>query len=251
MIGFDPSLRDKENWARLSDVFIKFEYGLDDILINFAAHVRRRELARFISHYELFKEVVDLPGCVVEVGVSRGGSFFTWAKLLETFCPGDRTRKVFGFDHFEGNQEFQPKDGRLVPGPYNKVVGGFRAPRAAIESLNAISNDDNFVPGNQRSVLVVGDVVSTLPEFLEQQPGLRISLLHLDVDLYKPTKIALNMLMPLVVTGGIVVLDEYGLIPWQGESVAVEEYFESVGRRPVIKKHPYVPTPHGYFRKDW
>lgn len=248
---FDPAKRDNDNWTRLESVFEEHNYSLSDTLVNFPAHVRRRELARFISHYELFKEVIDLPGCVVELGVSYGSSFFTWAKLMETFCTNDRSRKVFGFDHFQGNQNFTSEDGKLIPGPFNKVVGGFKAPQYAIEKLNDIANDDCVVPGNKRSSLVIGDVLETIPQFLEDNPGLRISLLHIDIDLYEPTKFALEKLLPLVVTGGMVVLDEYGLIPWQGESLAVEEYLKEHGKSVVIKKHPFVPTPHGYFIKNW
>jgi len=249
--NFDPQKRDEDNWDRLETLFQDHDYSLSDILINFPSHVRRRELANFVSHYELFKPTIDLPGCIVEFGVSRGGSFFTWAKLLETFCTGDRSKKVFGFDHFEGNQHFVEEDGKLIPGAFQKVVGGFKAPKEAIEELNSIANDDNFVPGNRRSNLIIGDLMETLPDFLTENPGLRISLLHIDVDLYEPTKFLLEQVMPLVVTGGVVILDEYGLIPWQGETKAVEEYFASIGRVVHIKKHPYVPTPHGYFVKDW
>nr|MBK7063963.1 hypothetical protein [Deltaproteobacteria bacterium] len=55
-------------------------------------------MARFLAHFELFKQVIDLPGCVVEMGVYRGLSPLTWAKLMETSCPGDRSRRIFGFD---------------------------------------------------------------------------------------------------------------------------------------------------------
>lgn len=249
--AFDPYQRDRDYWTRLQGAFTANDYSLEEILINFPAHVRRRELARFIAHYELFKIVEDLPGCILEFGVSRGASFFTWSKLLETFCPTDRSRRVFGFDHFLGNQDFAAEDGRLIEGVFQKTVGGFKAPQSALQELNDLANLDNLVPGNVRSQLIIGDLVETLPPFLQEHPGLRISLLHLDVDLYRPTLFALELLMPLVVPGGVVVLDEYGLIPWAGESTAVDEYFSKIGRSPNIRHQKYVPTPHGYFVKDW
>lgn len=34
--------------------------------------------------------------------------------------------------------------------------------------------------------LVIGAAELTIPKFVEEQPGLQISVLHLDVDMYKP-----------------------------------------------------------------
>ena len=45
------------------------------------------------------------------------------------------------------------------------------------------------------------------------------------------------------------VLDEYGLMPWQGESNAVDEYFAQEIEKPLIKKYPFSSQPHGYFIK--
>jgi len=56
--------------------------------------------------------------------------------------------------------------------------------------------------------------------------------------------VALNCLFPKIVTGGLLLIDDYGVFP--GETRAVEEYFQS---QPVdIKKLPFADTPH-YVRK--
>jgi Macrocin-O-methyltransferase (TylF) len=241
--------RDEEFW-RLIDALPVTKRSMVE---EFPSFIRRRELARLIAHYELFKNVVDLPGCVVELGVYRGASFFTWAKLMETFCPGDRSRKVFGFDWFEGLQQFTDKDGTTAgaaAATSHKHVGGYTSDRDLIDALVTAHNQDNLVPGIERCRLVPGDVTHTIPQFLEQHPGLRISLLHFDLDLYEPTLFGLKHLYPLVVPGGVVAFDEYGLIPWEGESRAVEDYFASVGARPpALRKFPFSQQPHGYFIK--
>src|SRR5690348_12477166 len=82
-----------------------------DVIENAAVFIRRRDLARILSHYELFRHVIDLPGVIVDLGIYRGASFFTWTKLMETFCPNDRTRRVYGFDWFEGLHDFASQDG--------------------------------------------------------------------------------------------------------------------------------------------
>jgi hypothetical protein len=186
----------------------------------------------------------------VECGVYRGSSFFTWSKMMEIFCPGDRQRKVFGFDGFVGLQGMTEKDGAMLESA-GKTIGGYSASAVEdeVKELVRITNNDNLLPGNERCRLIVGDVKETLPKFLNENPGLRISLLHLDMDIYEPTLFALRALFPLVVKGGLVVFDEYGMMPWEGESAAAEEYFKEIGIEPVLKKLSYSSQPHGYFVK--
>ena len=246
MPGPDYAERDAAHWARLAGLAAGFSTA--DLLTDFPAYVRRRDLVRLLAHYELFKLIVDLPGCVVEAGVFRGASFFTWAKLMETFCPGDRSRRVYGFDHFAGLQDFAAEDGRL-DARADKAVGGYASSLTNIETLVALHNDDGLIPGVERCRIIDGDVKATLPRFLDDHPGLRIALLHLDMDLYEPTKAALELLFDRVLTGGVIVLDEYGLVPWEGETRAVDEFLEGRGLAPVIRKFPFAPRPHGYFIK--
>lgn len=246
---FDGNLRDKNYWKILSEIQKNRNYSLEDMLRQWPAYVMRRDLPRFLSHYELFKKVVDLPGCIIDLGVWKGTSFFTWSSLLEIFTPYDRSRKVYGFDTFAGLQKFDQKDGKNDE-TVQKNVGGYFATEDEVANLVEIHNSDNMIPGTKRSNLVVGDIKDTLPTFLEKNPGLRISLLHFDMDLYEPTLKALEILYPRVLAGGVICFDEFGLVPWQGETLAVEEYFKKINIRPVIKKHPFAQTPHGYFIKD-
>jgi hypothetical protein len=245
---FDAKKRDERYWRKIDELSTKRSYSRADLLRNFPAYVMRRDIPRFLSHYELFKMIVDLPGCIIDLGIYRGSSFFTFAKLMETFCASDRSRYVFGFDHFRGLERFSDQDGSLDDS-VQKHEGGYRATREEIESLVDIHNSDNLTPGTRRCVLVNGDITETIPRFLEEYPGLKVALLHFDMDLYTPTKLALEHLYPLVLKGGVVCFDEYGLVPWQGETRAVDEYFAALGEAPLIRKHPFAHTPHGYIVK--
>ena len=246
---FDYRARDAYYWDRLEQLKAEEGMTLPDMLMNWPSYVRRRELPRFLAHYELFKQVIDLPGCIVECGVFRGASLFTWTKLMETFCPGDRNRKIYGFDHFEGLTDFNAKDGADVPDHFHKEHGGWKASARHARVLTELANLDGLMPGLDRCELIEESVMTALGPFVERHPGLRISLLYLDMDIYEPTLEALRLLYPLVVKGGIVALDEYGLQPWEGESRAAEEYFASIGEAPVWRKFPTAVLPGGYFVK--
>ena len=156
---------------------------------------------------------------------------------MEIFCATDRRRYVYGFEHFKGLTDFHEKDGAMDPRD-GKTPAGFITEdvRGEILELLDIHNSDNLIPGVKRSFLIEGDVQETIPKFLEETPGIRISLLHLDSDLYLPTKITLEHMFERVVRGGVVVFDEYGLVPWEGESRAADEYFDKIGYKPNWKR---------------
>ena len=71
--------------------------------------------------------------------------------------------------------------------------------------------------------LVKGDATKTIPEYVESHPELIISLLYLDFDIYEPTRIALEYLLPLVPKGGVIGFDELNQKKWQGETIALKE----------------------------
>jgi hypothetical protein len=68
---------------------------------------------------------------------------------------------------------------------------------------------------------IVGKVEETLIDEVNLPES--IAILRLDTDWYESTRIELEQLFPLVVAGGIVIIDDYG--KWAGSRAAVDEYF--------------------------
>ena len=87
--------------------------------------------------------------------------------------------------------------------------------------------------------LVKGDVTQTIPEYLKNNPHLKISLLNMDTDVYEPAVVILEQLYSRIVTGGILVLDDYGVFP--GETKAVDEFFKD--QKIEIQKFSFALTP--------
>ena len=235
-------------WREIAAAVEQHRIPLRDVLESFAIYARRINITRFLAHYELFRMVADTPGCIVECGVYQGNSLFAFAKFLEIFSPGDRIRHVIGFDSFRGFESFSPQDGPEYPNR-SKVIGGWNPAtfRDCFYRFVDIHHADQFVPHSPRIFVVEGDVRETVPRYVTDNPGLRIALLHLDIDLYEPNLVALQHLYPLVVPGGVVVLDEYGMTEWGGESKAFEEYFGP--EQPKMRKFPWTSTPGGFFVK--
>lgn len=195
------------------------------------SHVTR--LAKMVAHYELYKMIVALPGHVVECGVYKGASFLrfvTFREILES----PYSRKIVGFDAFG---QF-PRNGE---DPNNKAF----IDRFAAEGGGGISRESLLEvlahKGLKNIELIEGDVCSTVPKYATDHPELRIALLHVDVDVYRPTQVILDQLFDRIVLGGLLVLDDYGTVT--GETQAVDEFFLKTGTKLWVEKLPISHVP--------
>lgn len=222
---------------------------IDEILTDFPIYVRRMDLTRFVVRYDLFRLAMEVPGFFVEIGVYKGEGLLTWAKLIDMMCPGDTLRRVVGFDNFAGFEDFHVNDGAQTA-VGDKRVGGWNPAHAKeeLEYFIQLFQQDRFLPRSNMIELVVGDVRQTARKYVEENPGMRIALLNLDVDLYEPTLAALEALYPLVAPGGVVLVDEYGAKAWPGPAQALTDYFGS--RMPRLRKNPLFTLPGAYFIKE-
>ena len=218
------------------------------VMNSLSLYMRRIHIGKLLGLYEAYRMVSDLPGSVVELGVFKGESLLWFARLMEMLNSNDRSSYVIGFDNFRGFEALHEKDG-AADTQVDKVVGGW-SPADYYEDLLALINafDNDRMAGQKARIrLVEGDICKTVPTFASEHPGTRIKLLNLDCDMYEPTLAGLKHLYPMVVPGGVVLLDEYAFEEFPGESAAVEEYFGE--RMPVIRKFPFYSNPGGYFVK--
>lgn len=179
-------------------------------------------MAKLLAHYELYRQIVDLPGAIVELGVYKGASlmrFASFRQLLENAY----SRMVVGFDAFGSF----PSDGvaEATDQAFIKrfeAAGGDGISRAGLQDLLDAK-------GFANTTLVEGNVFDTIPQFLEAHPALKIALLHLDMDVYEPTAFALDRLLPHMARGGLVVFDDYALL--KGATRAADEACDRLGVR--------------------
>jgi hypothetical protein len=239
---------DEDIWKRIEQVSIKSQLTFPELIELWPLFLRRVSLSRTVALYEIFKIIKDVPGNIVECGVFRGQSLSLFRQLIEVFNHGDSLKKIIGFDTFEGFRNLSDQDGP-DDSLRAKFAGGWDSSQFLpyLEELLEIMQLDSYLPRVKRVELIKGDVTITVPEYIKKNPGLRISLLNLDLDLYEPTLVALKHLFPLVTVGGIVILDEYAMTGFPGESAAFDEFFSKL--TPALKKFNFTPTPGGYFVK--
>jgi hypothetical protein len=196
-------------------------------LENFPKYVRRQTLSKFLARAEIYRKIVGIHGSVVDCGVNAGCSLMTFAQLSAVWEPVNYTRKVIGFDTFEGLTGVSDKDMSENTSSHVRE-GGFAAP-GYFEDIQKATElyDGNRMLGHIPKVeLVKGDIRKTLPSYLEANRHLVVSLLHLDMDIYEPTKIALELLRPRMPKGAVIIFDELNQKGYPGETQAV---FDSVG----------------------
>lgn len=207
---------------------------------NFTRFASIPSLSRFLARYEIFQKIIEVPGVVIDAGVFHGFSLFTWAKLSAILEPTNHTRRIVGFDTFAGFPSVASEDESSVSESMHE--GGYHGSaeaeiQAAIDAFD-INRPLNHIP---KVELVAGDVCETAPQYLVDNPHLVVSLLHLDVDLFEPTKALLETFVPRMPKGAVIIFDELNSPFFPGETQAVLDYL-GLNERPIRKLpfHPWI-----------
>jgi hypothetical protein len=211
---------------KLPDPKKAFEYEND-----FYLSCDTTRFSKFIAHYELFRMIKGLPGAIVECGVFKGASLARFAGFRELFG-GASAHKVIGFDTFGPFPETEHQDDMKYRDNFVQHAGDQSISKEQmIEVLKQKRCEQNVD-------LAEGDITQTVPQYVKDNPHLKIALLNLDTDIYEPAVTILEHLWPRIVKGGVLILDDYGTFP--GETQAVDEYFKG---KADIKKFPFAMTP--------
>ena len=179
--------------------------------------VRRWNLIKSLHYINQNK----LEGDIVECGIWRGGNLFLAKKIQDLYYKNIK-RTFYGYDTFEGMPEPSIYDGQKIIQIYkNFLKKSERWTKASLEDVeNSIKklflSLDNFN-------LIKGKVEDTLID--KKNLPSKISLLRLDTDFYQSTKVELEILYPLLVQKGVLIIDDYG--DFIGCRKAVDDYFSN------------------------
>ncbi len=137
-------------------------------------------------------------GLYLEFGVFQGKSI----NLISSTLPD---KIIYGFDSFEGLPETWWREDKYPKGHF--------------------SLEGNLPQVNENVRLIKGWFNETLPDFVKEHPE-PCAFIHIDCDIYSSTKTVLDILRNQIVSGTIIVFDEYFNYPgWQeGEYKAFMEF---------------------------
>jgi O-methyltransferase len=180
----------------------------------------------------------EIPGPFVECGVWRGGSAMVMGRVLAEL--GVTDRDIYLYDTYAGMTPPSDVDVDLYGASAGTILAstekrpGDRANLWCIASqADVAANLEQSGYPMDRFHLVTGTVEETIPA---QAPA-SIALLRLDTDWYTSTKHEIEQLYPRLVSGGVLLIDDYG--HWAGCRRAVDEYFATLKPAPLLHRIDY------------
>jgi len=161
-----------------------------------------------------------IPGAIVECGVWRGGSMMAAARTLQLL--GETDRELYLFDTFEGMSAPTELDVDLAGQQAANLLAASDREGPGIWVYVSLEDVQKAVgtvgyPAS-RIHYVRGKVEDTIPGKAPDQ----IALLRLDTDWYESTRHELEHLYPRLVSGGVIIIDDYG--HWKGSRQATDEF---------------------------
>lgn len=183
-------------------------------------HARRHSMVSRKRMQNLWRlmhriEREGIGGDFVELGVARGGT----GVLIATFASRSRRpREVWLYDAFED-----------LP-----------RPTARLEQVRSLLHEEcGLAP--DRVHVIKGLFEDTIPTY----PGQPISLLHIDAGGYECVKQCMGSLLPCVVSGGWIVLDNYGV-----DEGCRRVVLEALGPEAVRQRLQRLTHTQAYFQKE-
>jgi len=175
-------------------------------------------IGKILTHYELFKMIKNISGDIVECGVFAGVSLVRFA-AFRNLLENQNSRKIIGFDTFDKFPFTNFEQDQIHRDEFINDAGSDSISKKQLLQVFEHKKNNNLIE------LVEGDIITTVPDYVSHHPEMKIALLNLDVDIYEPTVTILENLYPKIVSGGIMILDDYGRFP--GETKAVDDYFKN------------------------
>jgi hypothetical protein len=213
--------KNKVSYRLMEETFNSSNLRVFDKLEAFPRFASKRSLARFLCKYEIFNNILSTNGVIIECGVFNGSGLFTWAQLANILEPTNYTRKIIGFDTFEGfpsvsemdkGNEVDPSVGDLQGDTYDNLL-------MSVEKYNS----ERYLSHIPNIELIKGDFALTSEKYLENNQHILVALLYLDFDLYEPTKKAVEVFLPRMAKGSIICFDELNCPSYPGETLALLE----------------------------
>jgi hypothetical protein len=199
-------------------------------------YLKRQVLSRILYQDYLYRRIIKVPGVICEFGVHWGATMATLCNLRGIHEPYNHSRFIFGFDTFSGFHDIDNKDGNRVD------EGDYATSKQYEEELDEIlSLHESFSPISQikKFELIKGDVIQTLPTWLDLHPHAIVAMAIFDMDIYRPTRAALEMILPRLTKGSMLVFDELNCEFFPGETQAVSEVLGLGNLR--LERFPHQP----------
>jgi hypothetical protein len=194
-VHYSPFLDDREFAARYQEMASEwFQHARVDV------RWRMWLLTELAHHCAL------LEGQYAEFGTYRAGC--AYMMLATSGIPSDK--RFYLFDTFAGFPSEMLNDAEHAAGLHG-----------ALADTSVAYVEARLAPWRDQITLVAGDVIETLPK---TETG-RLAFVHMDLNLSRPTLVALEYAYPRLGPGAIVVFDDYGVGGLESQRAIIDEFF--------------------------
>ena len=174
----------------------------------------------FLARY--FLHAMALGGEFAECGVFRGTSALFLCRAAKTRIPGYAGEGLHLIDSFEGISQPSDEDAFDARGKDGSLV------RTTVPQ-GALSAPVDVVRQSMRDFPKVRMHQGWIPGVFQQLPDTQWAFVHIDVDLFDPTRDCLEYFFPRLNPGGVIVCDDYGSPLFPGARRAWDQFCEANG----------------------
>ena len=177
--------------------------------------ISKDQIDYFLSIQNIFLEIKDIPGDIIELGVGRGRNSIIFGSLIKKYQYG-KFKKYYGFDTFDQPPLREIKNNPKVKKVLSKEDGYDHV-------VDLILSNDLY----DQVKLIKGDIVENIEKIknnnleIIKKENLLISLIYIDCNSFIPSKTALDNFKKNLSKGALIVVDESRI---GGENKALKEF---------------------------
>jgi hypothetical protein len=179
---------------------------------------------RLYSTLQMADYAAQIPqGDAIECGCWHGHSTVAIATLL---AARGFSGRFHVFDSFEGGlSEFKEKDESYFELSDSEKQVQIAQFASSFDFVSSVTENFGFVELHR----------GWIPEVFASFTARPVKFVHIDVDMYEPTKAALEFFWKDLVPGGCIVVDDYNHTVFEGATRAVDEFIETTTPRLFYK----------------
>lgn len=225
-----------KNRQDLVDLFNNNPLPEAELMRNLGLFLNPADLRKFLFMNDLYQRNKGIHGVIMEFGVRWGQNLSLLQSLRSIYEPFNYSRRIVGFDTWEGFPSVHEKDGKST----SVQEGGYSVSKnyeQYLEKLLVAQEKESPLGHMRKFELIKGDASVELEKYLKLHPETIISLAYFDFDIYEPTKKCLELIKPHLTKGSVIAFDELNQPLFPGETVALREAFGL--DRFSIQRSPY------------
>ncbi len=222
-MSFRASENERKMRADFYKLFKESPIPSEQILLHLPLYLSRHALSQMLFMHEMYQHILNVHGVVMEFGPRWGRNLALFQSFRGIYEPFNHSRKIIGFDTFEGFPSVdKTHDGgsELVNEGIFNVTANYHE---YLEKVLTYHENESPISHLKKFEIVKGDVIKTLPAYLEAHPETIIAMAYFDLDLYQPTKMCLQAIKKHITRGTVIGFDELNYEHFPGETLAFRE----------------------------